>query len=145
MNDPDTRRRIIGFTAEDRMPWLTALLSIGILGGLYLRIFGLPGRDLHGFLHRAGVMDPFCGGTRATYLLVRGRLVEAWSWNPLVPLLALGAVVIFVRIVLGLTTNRWLQVSLSRRAWVPGVSALLVIIEINQQLQAERLMEVVPT
>lgn len=145
MNDPDTRRRMIGFTAEDRMPWLTALLGIGILGGLYLRIFGLPGRDLHGFLHRAGVMDPFCGGTRATYLLVRGRLVETWSWNPLVPLLAFGAVVIFVRIVLGLTTNRWLQVSLSRRAWVLGVSALLVIIEINQQLQAERLMEVVPT
>lgn len=145
MDDPDARRRIVGFTPEDRMPWLPGLLGPALVGGLYLRIFGLPGRDLHGPLHRVGVMDPFCGGTRATYLLVRGRLVEAWSWNPLVPLLALGAVVILARIVVGLTTNRWLQISLSRRTWALGVSALLVIIEINQQMQAQRLIDVVPT
>lgn len=89
-------------------------------------------------------MDPFCGGTRATYVLVRGDVLGAWSWNPLVPLLTAATAVLVVRFVLGLTTHRWLTVDVPRRAWFGLVAAVLLVVEVNQQLQAERLMEVVP-
>ncbi|WP_255566742.1 DUF2752 domain-containing protein [Iamia sp. SCSIO 61187] len=89
-------------------------------------------------------MDPLCGGTRATYVLVRGDVAAAWSWNPLVPLLAAAAVVLVVRFVVGLVAHRWLAVQLPRRVWLALSAAVLVVIEVNQQLQAERLMEAVP-
>lgn len=145
LEEPDQPRRRLRLDRHDHAPWLTGLVGLALLGALYLRAFGLPGADLHGPLHRAGVMDPFCGGTRATYLLVRGDLVGAWSWNPLVPLLAIAAAAIIARLFVGLCTHRWLTVSLPRRAWLVSIAALLVVIEINQQLQADRLMNVVPT
>lgn len=133
------------FLDEDRAPWLIGVVGLGTLGAVYLRTFGLPGADLHGPLHRVGIMDPFCGGTRATYVLVRGDIGAAWSWNPLVPLLAIATVVAVVRFAVGLSTHRWLTVDLPRRAWLTFVAGVLAIVEVNQQLQAERLMEVVPT
>lgn len=141
---PEQRHRRLRLDSQDHAPWLTGLVGIGLLGSLYLRAFGLPGADLHGPLHRAGVMDPFCGGTRATYVLVRGDLVGAWSWNPLVPLLAAAAVTLIGRFLCGLTTHRWLTVELPRRAWLAAFVALLAIVEVNQQLQAERLIEALP-
>jgi hypothetical protein len=141
-HDPPGRR--LRLDRHDRAPWLTGLVGLGLVGALYLRAFGLPGTDLHGPLHRIGVMDPFCGGTRATYLLVRGDLVGAWSWNPLVPLLAIGSAALIARLVVGLATHRWVTVSLPRRAWLASMTALLVVIEVNQQLQADRLINVVP-
>ena len=141
---PAERRQRVRFVRQDHAPWLTGLVGLGLLGGLYLRAFGLPGADLHGPLHRAGIMDPFCGGTRATYVLMRGDLVGSWSWNPLVPVLAAAALVVISRCLVGLTTHRWLTIDLPRRGWVAIVAATLVVVEVNQQLQAERLMDVVP-
>lgn len=124
------------------MPWLAPVLMLGIAGALYLRVFGLPGADLHGPLHRAGIMDPFCGGTRATYLLVRGDVAGAWSWNPLVPLLAVAGAMVLARLIVGLVSRRWVTIGGSRRMWIVAIGSLLAIIEVNQQLQAQRLMEV---
>jgi hypothetical protein len=48
-----------------------------------LAVWGLPSLDIHGPLHRLGVMDLLCGGTRAAYFTVTGRWATAWEYNPL--------------------------------------------------------------
>jgi hypothetical protein len=141
---PHPRRPILSIDATDRWPWLAPIVGLGLVGALYLRVVGLPGADLHGPLHRAGIMDPLCGGTRATLMLVRGDIVASWSWNPLVPLLAVACLAILIRLVVGLATGRWVTLGGSRRWWTTGTIALLLVIEINQQLQAQRLIDVVP-
>lgn len=54
----------------------------GALAAAALALVGLPPVDLHGPLHRFGIMDPACGMTRAFAALVRGRFAAAWEWNP---------------------------------------------------------------
>lgn len=129
---------------EDSAPWLMGVVLLASAGAVWLRVVGLSGADLHGPLHRMGIMDPFCGGTRATYLLGRGDLVGAWSWNPMVPLLALGASGLVVRFLVGRFSGRWVDLHLPRRTWVALLAAAFVVLEVNQQLQAERLINVVP-
>lgn len=129
---------------HDNARWLFAVVGLSLVGALSLRVGGLPGADLHGPLHRAGIMDPFCGGTRATYVLVRGDLAGAWSWNPLVPLLAVAVLAALVRALVGWTRHRWLNVRMSRPLAVFGLAAVLVAVEVNQQLQADRLVNALP-
>lgn len=129
---------------KDNAPWLVGLLVLGIAGAAWLRVLGLPGADLHGPLHRMGIMDPLCGGTRATYLLVRGDVIGAWSWNPLVPLLAVGVLAVVVRTAIGHLAGRWANLHLPRRMWVSAVVLGFVVLEVNQQLQADRLINVIP-
>ncbi len=138
-------RRLVRLTDRDAATWMLPALGALIIGAIYLRIAGLPSIDLHGPLHRVGIMDPLCGGTRATYLLVRGDLAGAWSWNPLVPILGGAAALGLARAVAGWFSGRWLSVGLPRRGWISSIGLLLVVIEINQQLQADRLMHAVPT
>lgn len=128
---------------RDNRPWLSLLLGIAVAGAVYLRFVGL-GPSMHGPLHDAGVMDPFCGGTRATYVLLRGDVVGAWSWNPLVPVLAVVFCFLVVRLAVGIVARRWVDVSLPRRVWLPIVAVALVALQVNQQLQAHRLINVVP-
>lgn len=129
---------------HDNARWLFAVVGLSLVGALALWAWGLPGTDLHGPLHRAGIMDPFCGGTRATYVLVRGDVAEAWSWNPLVPLLAVAVLAALARALVGWTRHRWLNVRMPRRLAVLGVATTLVAVEVNQQLQADRLVNALP-
>jgi len=48
----------------DRHPTLTPLAAAGLLAAAILAVVGLPPVDLHGPLHRLGIMDPLCGMTR---------------------------------------------------------------------------------
>ena len=89
-------------------------------------------------------MDPFCGGTRATYVLAQGDVSGAWSWNPLVVLLAAAVLLALGRVVVGVTTQRWVNIYLPPRYALGGVALVLVIVEVNQQLQADRLMTLTP-
>lgn len=130
---------------HDALPWLVGIALTGLLGALALRWFGLPGADLHGPLHRAGIMDPFCGGTRATFVLSRGDVVGAWSWNPIVVLLAAAILLVLARTVVGTVTKRWMNLYVPRRYAVGSLVVLMVVVEINQQMQADRLMNVVPS
>lgn len=130
---------------RDNAPSLMALVLLAVAGAAWLRLAGLPGADLHGPLHRLGIMDPFCGGTRATYLLVRGDLLGSWSWNPLVPLLAVGLLAVVTRFVVGRLSGRWVNLHLPRRIWFPIAVVALIVLEVNQQIQADRLINVVPT
>ena len=115
-----------------------AALAVGSLG---LRVFGLPPIDLHSPLHRAGIMDPLCGGTRAALAFAQGDIGLAWRYNPLVPLLALTIAGLLVRWCGGRATGRWITVAvINRRAVVLVAVALVVALWVNQQAHAERLM-----
>ncbi|WP_414654921.1 DUF2752 domain-containing protein [Iamia sp.] len=78
-------------------------------------------------------------------MLVHGDFGAAWSWNPLVPLLAVAMTVVLVRFITGLARGRWLNVGVPRRVWLTATVVGMVVLEVNQQLQADRLMNVVPT
>lgn len=137
--------RTVEVASRDNAPSLTVLAVVAVVGAGWLRVAGLPGADLHGPLHRLGIMDPLCGGTRATYLLVRGDLLGAWSWNPLVPLLAVGLLAVATRFLVGRLSGRWVNLHIPRRVWIPATIAAFLVLEVNQQLQADRLINVVPT
>jgi hypothetical protein len=63
---------------------LTVSATVVALGAIALRILGVPSVDIHGPLHYLGIMDPLCGGTRATFLLLASDPVGAARYNPVV-------------------------------------------------------------
>lgn len=131
----------VALAPVDRARYLLVLGAVAILGALALRVGGLPKLDPGGPLHSAGIPCPLCGGTRATLTLARGDVAAAWSWNPVVPLLAVLVAVVIVRAVLGRLTGRWVEVSMPRKL-ILGVGIVgLVALQVNQSLQADRLLE----
>ena len=130
---------------RDRHEWLTlvALLALGI--AVTMAVAGLPPVDLHGPLHRFGIMDPLCGGTRAARYAAQGDLGEAWRYNPLSIVIVYGAALAIVRAGVGFASRRWVTLitewTPARRRWVIAiVVALVVLLEIRQQLRADLLM-----
>jgi hypothetical protein len=119
---------------------VTVLTIVGALAVGLLAVLGVPRVDLHGPLHHVGVMDPLCGGTRAAFLLARGRWVAAWTYNPIVFPLAAVAVALLARAAVGLTTRRWLTVRFARRR--PLIVLLVIavaLLEVRQQMHADLL------
>ncbi|GAB2484871.1 hypothetical protein GCM10027063_28470 [Promicromonospora xylanilytica] len=130
----------------DRHRWVTAGAALSLTAAALLATFGLPPVDLHGPLHLVGIMDPFCGGTRAARYAAQGNLVEAWRYNPLSIVIVYGALAAVARAGVGLVTRRWLTLTArwtsARRRWVIVVAlVLLVSLEVRQQLRADLLME----
>lgn len=124
---------------------LTAVALAGVAIAGTMAIVGLPTVDLHGPLHRLGIMDPFCGGTRAARYTAQGRLGEAWRCNPLSILIVAGSLILIARTALGLIGRRWLNLSLhltpgARRALKWTAFALLQVLEIRQQMRADLLV-----
>lgn len=73
-------------------PLLLALSTSTALAALVWLTFRLPQPPC--LLHRwTGLPCPTCGGTRAALALVRGDIVAAWGWNPLVTVGLLALVV----------------------------------------------------
>ncbi|GAB3930247.1 hypothetical protein GCM10029976_031600 [Kribbella albertanoniae] len=121
---------------------LTALTLTGLLTAVVLAVAGVPRANLHGPLHFAGIMDPLCGGTRATYLFAHGQWTAAWTYNPIIFPLAFAAAVLLCRTVIGLTTRRWLGFRLShKRLWIIALLVAIAALEVRQQLHADLLME----
>lgn len=111
-----------------------------VAGSVALRVLGLPPIDLHSPLHRLGVMDPLCGGTRGTLALSRGDVAGTWAYNPLVLMLAAGVALIAIRWTIGSLGRRWLNFHVRRTRAVVGLAVLLTgALWINQQLNAELL------
>jgi hypothetical protein len=122
---------------EDRHPTLTLLAAAGLLAAGVLAMVGLPPVDLHGPLHRLGIMDPLCGMTRGTVAVLRGRLGQAVAYNPASPLLVTGAVLALGRWLVGRLTGRWLDATLRRTPFTLGIAAALVLaLWVNQQAHA---------
>lgn len=131
---------------RDHHRLVTVVALIGFVAAAALGVWGLPPVDLHGPLHKVGIMDPLCGGTRAARYTIEGRLGEAWRYNPLGILSVLGAFVVTVRTLVGLSGRRWLNVTIAwtshRRAYTTViVVALLVMLEVRQQGRADLLMQ----
>lgn len=125
---------------HDAYRWAAPLAVAGAVGGVIMALTGLPPLDIHGPLHYLGVMDPLCGMTRATRLLLLGRVREAVRYNPAVPLVPLAGLVVLLRAVWGYTRGRWC----SLRAARPGRTALIWAVlagawEANQQAHAAML------
>jgi hypothetical protein len=129
------------FEASDTHPrlWPLALAGLGVAG--LLATFGLPPVDLHGPLHRLGVMDPLCGGTRGLRAIALGRIGQAWAFNPLSVVLFVGAWVALARAGIGRLTGRWVAVrrQSGRQVWAV-LCVLVVALEVNQQFHARLLM-----
>ncbi|MFC5175112.1 DUF2752 domain-containing protein [Nocardioides taihuensis] len=118
----------------------------GLVASVAMAVFGLPPVDLHGPLHRMGIMDPFCGGTRAARLTAHGQLLEAWRYNPLGILATVAAALAVARLGVGIALRRWLNVEI---VWTPRRARLVlgvlvvatVALEIRQQGRADLLLK----
>jgi hypothetical protein len=118
---------------------LATVIALGVVVvAAVLAVTGLPSIDLHGPLHRLGIMDPLCGGTRSARLTVLGQWGLAWTYNPLGLVTVIGATALVVRSAVGALTHRWLNVSWHpsarlRRLLISAGVVLLVLLEIRQQ------------
>jgi hypothetical protein len=112
-------------------------VAAGLLAAAVLAVVGLPPVDVHGPLHRLGIMDPLCGMTRGTVALLRGRFGQAVAYNPASPLLIAGAVLTLGRWLVGRLTGRWLDATLRQTPLTVGLAAALVLaLWVNQQAHA---------
>ena len=119
-----------------RLATVTALGVVVV--AVVLAVTGLPSIDLYGPLHRMGIMDPFCGGTRSARLTILGQWGMAWTYNPLGLVTVIGATALVVRSAVGVLTHRWLNVSWhpsARLRWllISAAVVVLVLLEIRQQ------------
>lgn len=131
----------IGWSAADGIPWLTAFaVAMPVLAAAFAR-WGIPPVDLMWSFHRAGVVGPFCGLTRAVVALARGDPGRAWRFDPAVYLVVAGAAALIARAALGVTTGRWLVISPAHPRFAVAVaSALAGLLWVNQQLHADFLL-----
>ena len=144
VNEPRTLLRIT-LERRDQHWWLTLLGAIALAIAAAMAIFGLPPVDLHPPLHKIGIMDPLCGGTRAARYTAQGNLAEAWRYNPLSILIVYCAGLTILRAVVGLLSRRWVTFTANwtpgRRRWAISILiVLLALLEIRQQLRADLLM-----
>lgn len=89
-------------------------------------------------------MDPFCGGTRAARFAMQGQWALAWTYNPLGIAAVAAAALGVVRLLSGLLSGRWVNVSVSwtprlRRSVLMVLSVFLVVLEVRQQSLADML------
>lgn len=130
---------------RDEHRWVTLLAAGGAGVAVAMAIFGLPAIDLHPPIHRLGIMDPLCGGTRAARYAAQGRLAEAWKYNPLGIVTVYGAAIAVARAGLGLVTGWWLNAEVQwtprrrRIAWLVAV-VLFTALEVRQQMRADLLI-----
>ncbi len=139
--------RLVRFQIEarDRHWWLTVAAMLAHAIAAAMAILGLPPVDLHGPLHKVGIMDPFCGGTRAARYTAQGNFDQAWRYNPLSIVIVWGAGLAILRAAVSFLSRRWVTISVvwtpDRRRWaVAIVVGLLLLLEVRQQMRAELLM-----
>lgn len=148
-----TTRRLAGaawgtytWERQDHHVGVTVVALAGLTVAGAMALFGLPPVDLHGPLHRFGIMDPLCGGTRAARFTAQGEWALAWQYNPLGIAAVLGAAVATLRAGVGLLSRRWLTVRLQWTPWrkrlavTVGISVFVALM-IRQQLRADLLIQ----
>lgn len=111
-----------------------------VLGGITafaIALHWLPRRldVIHTFEHGAGFMAPTCGLTRAGLALFRGDVAGAWTYNPAIFVFALATLAAIVRLLVGVTSRRWLTVHVHAGRWTYVVAGTLVgALWVNQQM-----------
>lgn len=132
-------------TTRDTHRAVTGLAVGGLAAAAFLAVVGLPDVDLHGPLHHLGIMDPFCGATRAARFTARGELGLAWTYNPVGILAVVVALLGVIRLVTGTVSGRWASVDFlwtarrRRIAWLTLAVAVLAL-EVLQQSRADILV-----
>jgi hypothetical protein len=124
---------------------VSLICMVGLFAAIVMAIVGLPPVDLHGPLHRIGIMDPLCGGTRAARFAAQGRWGQAWRYNPLGIVVVVTGGLALVRLASGHVLRRWLNWQL---AWTPrrrrGAFLVLLLVgvavEVRQQSRAALLV-----
>lgn len=147
VHDPSASPRAWRVTVAQRdgHRWITwAALFLGLVAA-GMAIFGLPPIDMHGPLHRVGIMTPSCGGTRAARYAAQGEWALAWQYNPLGLFTVVAAALLALRAGIGLLARRWINIEVHwtrrRRLIVTGVILLLLaLLEVRQQGRADLLM-----
>ena len=134
----------VRWSRRDEMRLVTWAGIAGLGLAIVMARFGLPPVDLHGPLHRMGIMDPLCGGTRAARLTAQGKLGSAWTYNPLGILATFVAAAAVLRMIVGVTARRWLNLQIHwsprlRWATLILVVGVLIVLEIRQQGRADLL------
>lgn len=147
MTAPTRDHPTIRLTVEphDRYRWISLAAAALVAVAAAMALFGLPPIDLHGPLHRFGIMDPLCGGTRAARYTAMGHWGEAWRYNPLGIFTVLVVGLLLLRGAVGITTGRWPTLHLTwtrrtRRIAITAAIIIVVLLEIRQQGRAELLM-----
>lgn len=135
---------------RDRHRWASLIAVALLAAAIVMAVFGLPAVDLHGPLHRIGIMDPLCGGTRAARYTAQGHLGLAWRYNPLGIVTVIVGALLVARTAAGIATHRWITPHITwtrrgRRIVVVLGIALLAVLEIRQQGRADLLMTGTPT
>ena len=133
-------------SSVDRSRTLTGMAVAGFAAATGLAVLGLPTVDLHGPLHQWGIMDPFCGGTRAAYYTVHGQWALAWTYNPLGIVAVIAVVAGVARGLVGMISGRWVNVSVSwtpKRRWlvIVALAVFVVVLEARQQSLADLLRQ----
>lgn len=136
----------IAWSSVDELRIVTVVGVLGLAAAVAMAVFGLPPVDLHGPLHRMGIMDPLCGGTRAARLTAQGDLAEAWKYNPLGILATVAAGAALARLAIGVLGRRWLNLHI---AWTPRririalalVVVATILLEVRQQGRADLLLK----
>lgn len=135
----------LSWQTRDRHRWITLLGLVGLVTAAVMAVYGLPPVDLHGPLHRLGIMDPLCGGTRSARFTAQGDLIQAWRYNPLGIVTVSIALAATARTAIGVLARRWLSLQMT---WTPGrrrltvvvLVVLLVALDVRQQLRADLLI-----
>ena len=135
---------VVEWSDRDRMRLVTVVGVSGVIAAAAMAMFGLPPIDLHPPLHRLGIMDPLCGGTRAARLTMQGRLGAAWAYNPLGIVATVAAVAAVARVVIGVATRHWVNLRInwsprSRRLALALLILATIALEVRQQGQADLL------
>ena len=130
---------------HDQYGSVTVVAVLGVIAAFAMAAFGLPPVDFHGPLHYIGIMDPFCGGTRAARYAAAGNLQMAWKYNPLGIVAVAGGAAVVARSLVGLTTRRWVTPTIhwtkkGRRTVLIITAVLLIVLEVCQQLLAQMLL-----
>lgn len=130
--------------SRDSHRWVTLVGVVAVATAAGMAIFGLPPVDLHGPLHWNGIMDPFCGGTRAAFYTARGQVGRAWEYNPLGILVVVLGVAVLLRSVIGLVSSRWLTIGIVWTAHRRCLTFLVVVVlltalEVRQQMRVDLL------
>ncbi len=122
--------RVVIRTGQGRSQFLP-VLGVAAFGAGMLLLFP-PGQ--YGFYPRCpvrevtGLLCPGCGGTRALAALLRGHLIEALGWNPLIAMAALllGPAFLLCGVARRVWPQRISRATLHRWQHPLGVAALVV-------------------
>jgi hypothetical protein len=133
---------VFRWSHHDEQPLAARLLAVTVLSGVVLRV--LPRRldVFHTVAHGIGVMAPTCGMTRAGLALLRLDAAAAWQFNPGIFMVAVIAVLVATREVLGRIRGRWFHIEGVSLCWLWAPTALSVIILwVHQQARFDLLVQ----